>query len=217
MDGLGDTGLSRDPCGRGVWGGPAISTLCRVRALPWVRKVRSPQVYGHVHRVDGQDGVLNLHPKYRIFVSPFSQNLVTFPSFLHHHCLQFLYPTNFLVRECFSLLVSSIFLLSFIIDYYYGKCPPPPPHSRFNYRHEQTPAFVWDHCKERGRILTRRFVVSFVCTILNIRKCRHGNASILHYALRNDYVYQFYALFIYMIPEDVLPGDSKAIGIICAL
>ena len=30
---------------------------------------------------------------------------ILFPSFLHHHCLQFLYPTNFLVRECFSLLV----------------------------------------------------------------------------------------------------------------
>ena len=96
----------------------------------------------------------------------------------------------------------------------------PPPHPRFNYRQEQTPAFVRDHCKERGRILTRRFVVqlsSFVCTILNIRKCRHGNASILHYALRNDYVYQFYAVFIYLIPEDVLLGDSKAIGITCAL
>ena len=34
---------------------------------------------------------------------PFLKTL--FPSFLHHHCLQFLYPTNFLVRECFSLLV----------------------------------------------------------------------------------------------------------------
>ena len=31
----------------------------------------------------------------------------------------------------------------------------------------------------------------FVCTILNIRKCRHGNASILHNALRNDYVISF--------------------------
>ena len=31
------------------------------------------------------------------------------------------------------------------------------------------------------------------------------------------YVCQFYALFIYLIPEDVLPGDSKAIGIICTL
>ena len=32
-----------------------------------------------------------------------------------------------------------------------------------------------------------------------------------------DYIYQFHALFIYMIPEDALPGDSKVIGIICAL
>ena len=41
-----------------------------------------------------------------------------FPSFLHHLCLQFLYPTNFLVRECFSSLalhfVSSNF--NFIVD-----------------------------------------------------------------------------------------------------
>ena len=34
---------------------------------------------------------------------PFLKTL--FPSFLHHLCLQFLYPTNFLVRECFSLLI----------------------------------------------------------------------------------------------------------------
>ena len=27
----------------------------------------------------------------------------------------------------------------------------------------------------------------------------------------------FHILFIYLIPEDVLPRDSKAIGIICAL
>ena len=32
-----------------------------------------------------------------------------------------------------------------------------------------------------------------------------------------DYIYQFHALFIYLIPEDALPGDSKVIGIICAL
>ena len=38
-----------------------------------------------------------------------------------------------------------------------------------------------------------------------------------HYALRNGYVCPFHALFIYLIPGDVLPGDSKAIGIICAL
>ena len=37
-----------------------------------------------------------------------------FLSFLHYLCLQILYPTNFLIRECFSLLVSSIF--NFIVD-----------------------------------------------------------------------------------------------------
>ena len=37
---------------------------------------------------------------------PFLKTL--FPSFLHHVCLQFLYPTNFLVRECFSLLVTIV-------------------------------------------------------------------------------------------------------------
>ena len=39
----------------------------------------------------------------------------------------------------------------------------------------------------------------------------------LHYALRNDYVCQFYALFVHLILEDVLPGNSKAIGILGAL
>ena len=29
--------------------------------------------------------------------------------------------------------------------------------------------------------------------------------------LRNDYVCQFHALFIYLIPEDVFPEDSKSI------
>ena len=49
------------------------------------------------------------------FLSHFSFPKTVFPSFLHHLCLQFLYPTNFLVRECFSLLVvSSIF--NFIVD-----------------------------------------------------------------------------------------------------
>ena len=38
-------------------------------------------------------------------LSHFSFPKTLFPSFLHHLCLQFLYPTNFLVRECFSLLV----------------------------------------------------------------------------------------------------------------
>ena len=39
------------------------------------------------------------------FLSHFPFPKTLFPSFLHQHCLQFLYPTNFLVRECFSLLV----------------------------------------------------------------------------------------------------------------
>ena len=49
--------------------------------------------------------LLHLHVLNIEFLShfPFPQTL--FPSFLHHRWLQFLYPTNFLVRECFSLLV----------------------------------------------------------------------------------------------------------------
>ena len=34
---------------------------------------------------------------------------------------------------------------------------------------------------------------------------------------RERYVCQSHALFMYLIPEDVLLGDSKVIGIICAL
>ena len=48
------------------------------------------------------------------FLSHFSFPETLFPSFLHHLCLQFLYPTNFLIRECFCLLVSTI--LNFIVD-----------------------------------------------------------------------------------------------------
>ena len=33
-----------------------------------------------------------------------------FPSFLHHHCLQILYATNFLIENVFYLLVSLIFV-----------------------------------------------------------------------------------------------------------
>ena len=56
------------------------------------------------------------------------------------------------------------FLYFLIIIFYrlliLASAPPPHPHPphptppplRFNYRHEQTPAFVWDHCKERGRM-----------------------------------------------------------------
>ena len=62
--------------------------------------------------------------KYRIlYHSSFPKTL--FPSFIHHLCLQFLYPTNFLVRECFSLLVSSIFYYHFL--YLQVPSPPPPP------------------------------------------------------------------------------------------
>ena len=39
------------------------------------------------------------------FLSHYPFLKILFPSFLYHHCLQFQYPTNFLVRECFSLLV----------------------------------------------------------------------------------------------------------------
>ena len=40
------------------------------------------------------------------------------------------------------------------------------------------------------------------------------NIALIILILRNDYVYQFHALFKCLIPEDILPGDSKAIGII---
>ena len=84
--------------------------------------------------------------------------------------------SNSYISPTFSL--ENVFLYLFPLFFYYhflsimntGKCPHPPPHPppplRFNNRHEQTPAFVWDHCKECGRILTRRLLSSlFVCTI----------------------------------------------------
>ena len=49
--------------------------------------------------------LLHLHVLSIGFLSHFSFPKTLFLSFLHHLCLQFLYPTNFLVRECFSLLV----------------------------------------------------------------------------------------------------------------
>ena len=52
----------------------------------------------HVHVTTKRSAKLGF-----LFHFPFHKTL--FPSFLHHFCLQFLYPTNFLVRECFSLLV----------------------------------------------------------------------------------------------------------------
>ena len=50
--------------------------------------------------------------KNRIFISFFSHKTL-FTSFLHHLCLglQFLYPINFLVRDCVSLLVLNIYTL----------------------------------------------------------------------------------------------------------
>ena len=47
--------------------------------------------------------VLNINFKFLYHIL-FPKTL--FPSFIHHLFLQFLYPTNFLVRECFSLLVA---------------------------------------------------------------------------------------------------------------
>ena len=44
-------------------------------------------------------------PKEVLNIGFLSHLTTLFPSFLHHHCLQFLYSTNFLIRECFSLLV----------------------------------------------------------------------------------------------------------------
>ena len=61
--------------------------------------------------------LLHLHMLNIGFLSHFSFSKTLFPSFLHHLCLQFLYPTNFLVRECFSLLVIIIM----------GQCPTKSP------------------------------------------------------------------------------------------
>ena len=41
------------------------------------------------------------------FLSHYPFLKALFRSFWHHHCLQFLYPTNFLVRERFSLLLNT--------------------------------------------------------------------------------------------------------------
>ena len=71
--------------------------------------------------------LLHVHVLNRGFLSHFPFPNTLFPSFLHHLCLQFLYPTNFLVRECFSLLVSSIFYYHLLSIINTGKCPPPPP------------------------------------------------------------------------------------------
>ena len=66
---------------------------------------------------------------------------------------------NSYIPPTFSL--ENVFLYLFPLFFYFlnrlltlASGPP-----RFNYRQEQTPAFVWDHFKERGRILTRRLDV----------------------------------------------------------
>ena len=80
-------------------------------------------------------------------------------SFFSKPCIPPFYASNSYIPPTFSsenFLVSSIFLLSFFYRLLLASAvPPPPPPPRFNYRHEQMHAFVWDHCKERGRILTR--------------------------------------------------------------
>ena len=154
---------------------------------------------------------------------PFLKTL--FPSFLPHHCLQFTYPANFLVRECFSLHVSSIF---FIIIFYRlliwqvpnppplpPPPPPPPPHSITVT--SRRPHLFGITVRNAGEF---KLVVSlFSYSLLFAQFSMYVNVAMgtLLYALRNDYVYQYYSFFIYMIPEDVLPEDSKAIGIIFAL
>ena len=53
--------------------------------------------------------------------------------------------------------------------------------------------------------------------ILRIQESNREFGKLEHTILRNDYVYQFRALFIYLIPADVLPGNSTTIGIIDTL
>ena len=108
--------------------------------------------------------------KYRIFVSFTLFSKPCSPPFYTTFASNSYIPPTFSLENVFLYL----FPLFFYYHFLYWQVPP----LRFNYRHEQTPAFVWDHCKERGRIQTRRLFSSFVCTILNIRKWRHGNASI---------------------------------------
>ena len=52
------------------------------------------------------DTVLNIGI---IIVSPLN---LLFPFFLHHHCLQILYNTNFLRENVFYILFHSFFLIS---------------------------------------------------------------------------------------------------------
>ena len=105
-----------------------------------------------------------------LFPKPCSLN-----SYLHHLCLQFLYPTNFLVRECFSLLVFN-FIVDDICEYWqvltsYSydvasliedralmQSPPPPPlppptSINVTGRH---PLMLGSALYRSGRALTRR-------------------------------------------------------------
>ena len=100
------------------------------------------------------------HAKYRIFISfSFSQDLVLvlftppLPPIPIFHILFILF-----VRHWFSLLVSSFYCRRYLrilalTSYSYNLASLL---KYFNYRHEQTPAFVLDqHCTEHGRTLTR--------------------------------------------------------------
>ena len=53
----------------------------------------------------------------------------------------------------------NVFFTCFLYFFYNRLWQVTPPPTRFNYRHEQTPDCIWDHCTERWRILTRRLVV----------------------------------------------------------
>ena len=100
--------------------------------------------------------LLHLHVLNIGFLSHYPFLKTLFPSFLHHLCLQFLYPTNFLVRECFSLLVSSIFFIYWQVPPPPPPPPPPPASITVPTRADARFCLIWDHCTEHGRILTRR-------------------------------------------------------------
>ena len=117
--------------------------------------------------------------KYRIFVSFTLFSKSCSPPFYTTFASNSYIPPTFSLENVFLYLFPLFFKYHFLSIINTGKCPPPPPPPPPR-PPLQLPsrAFVWDHCKERGRIQTRRLLSSFVCTILYIRKCRHGNASI---------------------------------------
>ena len=62
--------------------------------------------------------------KYRMLSHyPFLKTL--FPSFYHHHCLKFLYPTNFLVRECFCVYLQCNIVHEYRIFLFQKPCSLP--------------------------------------------------------------------------------------------